>query len=183
MLVYVNANKISVWPFTEACVTRERAMPGRPPAGRIAHARTRAQAAHRVSANNPAPYAGAWNARTLAGRPTGSATRTRPGWRAPLPARPAGTSWTRAPPPGCTCSCGPSRDGRPAVRSRWSCREGSSFHLIGHTCRGPDRSARSRAFTRVGDPDPSALTDIRLARIDRTVSWLLGLAKLGPVRR
>ena len=51
--------------------------------------------------------------------------------------------WIRAPPPGCTRSCGPSVGCSPAVSSRRSLAGRSSFHLTGHFCRGPDCSSRS----------------------------------------
>ena len=154
-LVQVSANKISVGSVTAACFTCEGGMRNR------LRSITRGGAcgaASYVSANNSALYAGSWNARTLTGRPPGQQAgsgaagghQCQRGLRVcagrecrRLVARvAAGRRWTAVPPSG----------------HAGSCREGSSFHVIGHICRGPDCSARSRAFARVGDPYPSALT-------------------------
>jgi hypothetical protein len=153
-LIQVSANKTSAWSVTEARLTREGGMHSS-----ITRGEAR-EAASYVSANNSALYAGSWNARTLTGRPTWSASRKRRGWRAPIPAGlrvRAGRERRRLV---ARVAAGRRRTAVPPSGHAGSCREGSSFHVIGHICRGPDCSARSGAFARVGDPYPSAPTNI-----------------------
>jgi hypothetical protein len=179
-LVHVSANKISAWSVTEACFTREGGMRNR--LRSITRGGARGAASY-VSANNSALYAGSWNARTLTGRPTWSASRKRRGWRAPIPAWPPVTSWTRAPPPGCTRSCGPAMDCSPAVRSRRFLQRGILVprdwpHLPWSGLLSAVRGVRPG-----GKPISISANEHLLTPNDRTISWLLGLAKLGLVSR
>jgi hypothetical protein len=62
-------------------------------------------------------------------------------------------------------------------------REGSSSHLIGHICRDPDCSARSKALAGSETPISISANEHPLTPNDRTISWILGLARLGSVSR
>ena len=173
----MSVNKTSVWPDTATSFTCERAMQDRLPRSRLRYARTIVLAASRVSANDPASDAGAWNARILASRPAGPAARNRRGWRAPIPAWRPGTSWTRAPPPGSTRSGGPSDRLQSRSQVKPDCgRDRASFRLAGNTYRDLNRSALSKALAPGAEkPVSTSANEHPLTRNGRAISWLPGL--------
>src|SRR5207302_4625466 len=101
---------------------------------------------------------------------------------APIPAWPPGTNGTRAPPPDPTRSCGPSMDCGPAVSSRRFLPRGILVPLDWpHLPWSELLGAGQRRSPGSETPISISANEHPFTPNDRTISWLLGLAKLDSV--